>query len=238
MAGETVLFEGTTKKVLQAETDNQVVLEFKDSKSLFDGEKRAEFKGKGAVRLALTKIVFEYLESYNIPTHWGKILGENRVQVKKLEMLPIRVLIRNIAAGSLCERFNLKAGTPLKYPVLEYYLKDESLGNPMISESHAYAFDRCSPDEMKHISRLSSKVNAVLKAFMERRKLKLVDYTLEFGRLQNQIYLADEISPDNSRLWYIEDNGALKQNYFRLANNKAEESFRAILKHLTGDRNL
>ena len=238
MAGGTLLFEGSSKKVLQAETDNQVVLEFKDSKTQFDGEKRAEFKGKGAMRLSLTKIIFEYLESYNIPTHWGKILGENTVRVKKLDMLPIHVLIRNIAAGSLCERFNIKVGTPLKYPVLEYYLKDKSLGNPMISESHAYAFDRCSPDEMKHISRLSSKVNAVLKAFMERRKLKLVDYTLEFGRSQNQIFLADEISPDNARLWHIEEDGTLKQNYFRLTNNKAEESFREILHHLSGNRTL
>ena len=238
MAGETLLFEGSTKKVLQAETDNQVVLKFKDSKTQFDGEKRAEFKGKGEVRLALTKVVFEYLESYNIPTHWGKIIGKDQVQVKKMEMLPIRVLIRNIAAGTLCERFNIKAGTPLKYPVLEFYLKDKALGNPMISESHAYAFDRCTPDEMKHISRLSSKVNAVLKAFMERRRLKLVDYTLEFGRAQNQIYLADEISPDNARLWYIDESGTMKQNHFRLANSKAKESFREILTHLTGDRNL
>ncbi len=238
MASGTLLFEGSTKKVLQAETDNQVVLEFKDSKTNFDGEKRAEFKGKGAVRLALTKVVFEYLESYNIPTHWGKVIGPEQVQVKKMDMLPIRVLIRNIAAGSLCERFNIKAGMPLKYPVLEYYLKDEVLGNPMISESHAYAFDRCSPDEMKHISRLSSKVNAVLKAFMERRKLKLVDYTLEFGRSQKQIYLADEITPDNARLWYIDEGGTLKQNHFRLANSKAEESFREILERLTGNGSL
>lgn len=238
MAGGTLLFEGSTKKVLQAEAANQVVLEFKDSKTDFDGEKRSGFKGKGAVRLALTKVVFEYLESYNIPTHWGKVIGPDQVQVKKMDMLPIRVLIRNIAAGSLCERFNIKAGMPLKYPVLEYYLKDEALGDPMISESHAYAFDRCSPDEIKHISRLSSKVNAVLKAFIDRRKLKLVDYTLEFGRSQNKIYLADEITPDNARLWYIDEKGALKQNHFHLTNSKAEASFREILERLTGNGSL
>jgi len=229
-----LLYDGCTKRVLNAEKENYVILEFKDSETKYDHEKKAGFKDKGAARLALNRAIFDYLESYNIPTHCDSVLNDKCMQVKKLDMLPLKVVIRNIAAGSLCKRFQLKAGTQLKYPVLEYYLKDEELGNPLISESHAYAFGYSTPEEMKHISRLSSKVNAVLKAFMERRKLKLVDYQLEFGRLQNQIYLGDEITPDNARLWHIDENGKVKQNHFSFANSEAKKSYQEILVRLNG----
>lgn len=223
---------GSTKKVFSTEKDNQVVLEFVDSETRFDGDKLAKFAKKGEIRTALSKLIFEYLESYNIPTHWESSVDENRIKVKKLDMLPIKVMIRNIAAGSLCERFQIEKGTPLQYPVLEYYLKNTGLQNPIISESHAYAFGHATPEEMKHISRLSSKVNAVLKAYMERRKLKLVDYELEFGRYQNQIYLGDEITPDNARFWSINEKGGVVPNEFRFSNSKAEESYREILKRM------
>ena len=234
MADKQVIYNGNTKKLLNADSENHLVLEFKDSESVFDGEKKAKFKKKGASRLAITQAIFEYLDSYNIPTHWDSVVSDTMIRVKNLQMLPLKVLIRNIAAGTLCERFNLEAGTPLKYPILEYYLKDKKLEDPIISESHAYAFGHCTPEEMKHISRLSSKVNAVLKAFMERRKLKLVDYQLEFGRSQKQLFLADEITPDNARLWHIDETGNLKPNYFRFANSKAESSYNEILERLTG----
>lgn len=234
MADQQLVYEGSSKKVLNDDNENFYILEFKDSEAQFDGEKKAKFKFKSKLRVQLSKLVFEYLEGYNIPNHWDELVSDTQVKVKKLDMLPIRVIIRNIAAGSLCERFSLEAGIPIKYPVLEYYLKDKDLGNPLISESHAYAFGYATPEEMKHISRLSSKVNAVLKAFFERRKLKLVDYQLEFGRYQNQIHLGDEITPDNARLWHIDDEGKLKPNYFRFANSTAEKSFREILARLTG----
>ncbi len=234
MADQQLVYEGSSKKLLNAENENFYILEFKDSEANFDGEKKSKFKSKSKLRVQLSNYVFEYLEGYNIPTHWSELISETQVKVKKMDMLPIRVIIRNVAAGTLCERFSLIPGTPLKYPVIEYYLKDKDLGNPLISESHAYAFEYATPEEMKHISRLSSKVNAVLKAFFERRNLKLVDYQLEFGRYQNQIHLGDEITPDNARLWHMEDDGTLKPNHFRFANNSAEKSFREILARLTG----
>ena len=211
-----------------------MVLKFKDNEAQFEGEKRAKFRGKGAMRLALTKAIFEYLNSYNIPTHWDSAVSETEARVRKLDMLPISVHIRNIAAGTLCERFQLEPGTVLKYPVLEYYLKNAGLNHPMISESHAYAFGYATPEEMKHISRLSSKVNAVLKAYMDRRKLKLVDYRLEFGRCKGQIILGDEISPDNVRLWTVDASGAIKQNHFNFENSKASKSYREIVALLIG----
>lgn len=234
MADQQLVYEGSSKKVLSAEEDNSCILEFKDSEAKFDGEKKAKFKSKSNLRVKLSGLVFEYLEGYNIPNHWDEQLSEKQVKVKKLDMLPIRVIIRNVAAGTLCDRFALEPGTPLKYPVLEYYLIDNDLGSPLISESHAYAFGYATPEEMKHISRLSSKVNAVLKAFFERRKLKLVDYQLEFGRFQNQIYLGDEITPDNARLWHIDEDGSFKPNHFRFGNSSAEKSYNEILERLIG----
>ncbi len=234
MADRQIIYDGRTKKVLEADNDDFVVLEFKDSEARFENEKRAKFKEKGAMRLALSKAIFEYLNSYNIPTHWDSALSKTEARVRKLDMLPISVHIRNIAAGTICERFNLEPGTVLKYPVLEYYLKNAELGHPMISESHAYAFGYATPEEMKHISRLSSKVNAVLKAYMDRRKLKLVDYRLEFGRSKGQIVLGDEISPDNVRLWAVDASGAFKQKHFDFENSKASKSYKEIIALLVG----
>ena len=232
MADRQLIFDGHTKKVISAENEDFVILEFKDSETVFETEKKAKFKNKGALRVTITTAIFEYLDSYNIPTHLDAVISESQMRVKKLDMLPISVHIRNLAAGNICERFKLEPGTPLKYPVLEYYLKDENLGNPFISKSHAYAFGYATPEEMKHISRLSSKVNAVLKAFMERRQLKLVDYRLEFGRRRGQIVLGDEISPDNARLWHVDDEGKLTQNHFHFENSKAEKSYHEIVERL------
>lgn len=235
MAVKQLIHEGHTKKLLQAEKEHRAILEFKDADATYEGEKKARFKNKGQYKLSIVRYIFEYLEGYNIPTHWEGSVSENQALVKHLKMLPIRVMIHNFAAGSLSERFNLKPGTQLKYPIIEYYLKNEELGNPSIAESHAYAFGYATPEEMKHISRLSSKVNAVLKAYLERRKLKLVDYRLAFGRLQNKIFLADEISPDNARMWHIDDSGKMEPGHFRFTNNSASASYKEILSRLAGN---
>lgn len=235
MADKQLIYEGHFKKLLKAENERQVILEFKDAEAHHEDEKIARFKTKGQAKLSIVEAIFEYLEGYNIPTHWEKRKSENQALVKNLKMMPIRVLVRNVAAGKLCERFKLEPGTPLKYPVIEYYLKNEELGNPAIVDSHAYAFGYATPEEMKHLSRLSSKVNAVLKAYLERRKLKLVDYELAFGRQHNKIYLADEISPDKARLWHIDDSGEAQPKYFSFSNSKSEASFKEILNRLTGN---
>ncbi len=236
MTDRQIIYDGRTKQVLQADNNDVVILKFKDSEAQYEGEKRAKFKAKGAMRLTLSNVIFEYLNSYNIPTHWDTAINDTEARVKKLDMVPISVHIRNIAAGTICERFHLEPGTALKYPVLEYYLKNADLGHPMISESHAYAFGYATPEEMKHISRLSSKVNAVLKAYMDRRKLKLVDYRLEFGRSKGQIILGDEISPDNVRLWSVDASGSFKPNHFNFENSKAAKSYKEIMTLLVANR--
>lgn len=234
MKVKSIHHDGKTKCIYNTDVEEQVIIEFKDTESEFDGEKKAKFKNKSILKNTINNILFEFLESYNIPTHYKRKIDDNQILVKKLRMIPICVLIRNVAAGTLCDRFKIEKGTILKYPIIEYYLKDDKLNNPMILESHAYAFEYAAPEEMKYISRMTSKINAVLKSFLERRKIKLIDYKLEFGRYKNNLYLADEITPDTCRLWDIA-NENLDDKYFNMENNKAEQSYQEICKRLTGN---
>lgn len=232
MAEKVVLQDGKTKRIYETNKADQVILEFKDAESEFDGELKAKFKNKSVLKNNISEAIYEYLQGYNIPTHYKKRISEREMQVSKLEMIPIIVLVRNVAAGSLSKRFKVPKGNLLKYPVIEYYLKVNKLNNPMILESHAYAFEYATPDEMKHISRLALKVNAVMKAFFERRKLKLVDYQLEFGRTSKQILLGDEITPDTCRIWNIEDDDSLTQNHFSFENGRAQAAYKEIYERL------
>lgn len=234
MKGKSIHRDGKTKCIYTTDVDEQVIIEFKDADGKFDGEKKVKFKNKAVLKNTISHTLFEFLESYNIPTHYNRKINETQMLVKKLRMIPIYVIIRNVAAGTLIDRFNIDKGTVLKYPVIEYYLKDEKLDNPMILESHAYAFEYATPEEMKFISRMTSKINAVLKSFLERRNIKLIDYKLEFGRYKNTLCLADEITPDTCRLWDISD-GSLDEKYFNLENNKAEKSYQEICDRITGN---
>jgi len=234
LAEKKLLHKGTTKRIFASDDEQHVILQFNDVKSEFDGEIKSGFENKGKLRSAITAAIFEYLASYNIPTHLIRQAGENEIEVKKLTMIPVKVIVRNYAAGTLCARFSLAEGAELKYPILEYYLKDKKLNYPLITESHAYAFEYTTPEEMKHIARMASKVNAVLKAYLDRRKLKLIDYQLEFGRFEKQIYLGDEITPDTGRLWNILENGELDTKSLSYSSNKARSSYMEIHKRLLG----
>jgi len=232
LAQGQLLYDGKTKLIFTAEKPEQVIIEFKDNESIFDGDKKARFKDKAVLKNALNAAIFEYLNGYNIPTHFNKKLDEKRVLVKKLDMIPLKIIVRNIAAGTLCDRFQIEEGLPLKYPVIEYYLKSKKLGNLFISESHAYAFNYATPEEMKHIARLASKVNAVLKSYLERRKIKLIDYQLEFGRYQKLVLLGDEITPDTSRLWDIEAENKINKKRFNFTNSKAQAAYQELYNRL------
>ncbi len=232
MAEKKLLLKGKTKKFYLGDREGLLILQFSDEPTSFDGEMKSKFKNKSVYKSDISEAIFEYLHSYNIPTHFSKKYADNQLQVKKLEMIPIVIVIRNIAAGSLCKRFNVKEGMLLKYPVIEYYLKTDKKENVFIHESHAYAFDYASPEEMKHISRLALKINAVLKSFFERRNLRLVDYQLEFGRYHNQIYLGDEITPDTSRIWPIENGDPHLKKRYSFKNGAAEASYKEIHERL------
>lgn len=233
MADKKIMLEGTTKRIYAADKKDQIIIQFKDAETLYDGEKKSRFKNKGILKNNIAVHLFEYLCGYNIPNHFIARENDNGMRVKKLNMIPITVMVRNISAGTLVRRFRVEKGIVLKYPILEYYLRDEKLNNPMVLESHAYAFGYATPEEMKHISRLSSKVNAVLKSYLERRNLKLVDFKLEFGRTQNQIYVSDEITPDTARLWDI-SNGKVEEG-FSIQGKAAEKSYNEIYQRIIGE---
>ncbi|MBD3226266.1 MAG: phosphoribosylaminoimidazolesuccinocarboxamide synthase [Caldithrix sp.] len=232
---DTLFYEGSRKRISRAGKDDLLVLQFKDAETEFDGEKRSKFKNKCVLKTKITKTLFEYLEGYNVPNHYHTCLGTDSIEVFKLDMLPVKVMIRNVAAGSLCRRFAVEEGTMLKYPILEYYLQNDELEQQLISESHAYAFGYAQPEEMKHISRLASKVNAVLKSYFERRHVKLIDFQLQFGRCNNKIMVGDEISPDNFRIWEIKNGtNAFNKQTFSFKDEKAKKSYDELLIRLIG----
>ncbi len=231
---KALFHEGKCKKLYKTDNDREIILEFTDNEAEFDGEKRLSFEDKGHLKNKISRTLFEYLDGYNIPTHFQEQAAPKALEVRKLEMIPILVHVRNLAAGNLCKKFKIKQGQPLKYPVIEYYLKDNRLKDPMILESHAYAFGYADPEEMKHIARMASKINAVLKSFMERRQLVLVDFQLQFGRYQNQVMLGDEITPDTCRIWKMEENNGNKPQILDYSNHNGRELYHEIFERIAG----
>jgi phosphoribosylaminoimidazole-succinocarboxamide synthase len=201
MEKRELIYEGRAKKLYQTERPELIVQEFSDDASFFDGKKKAKVKNKGALNNQISSYLFEYLEGYHIPTHFVQQLSECEMLVKRLEIIPFEVVARNTASGSLSASYGLKDGIDLPHAILEHYLKGDHLPRPLLNEYHVLAMGLATPEELKLVNRMASKVNVVLKSFFERRSLKLVDFTLEFGRQSGKILLGDEISPDTCRLW-------------------------------------
>jgi len=210
-----ILVEGKTKKLYTVKEQNQLVMEFLNTLK-GDSKQKDTLKGKGAINTEISAFMFEYLASYNVPTHYIRKLDEKSLLVKKLDMIPIRLVIWNIATGNLAKRIGFKDGTILETPVLELYLKNTKLRNPFINDYHAYTLGLCDRNEMDVIIRIGSKVNAVLKSFFARKKLSLAYFSLEFGRYENQIMLGDEISPDTFSIWEVTEDGKLNKKTFEM----------------------
>ena len=198
------MYEGTTKNLYETEDSEYLIQEFKDSTSSYDNERRETIKGKSVINNEVSSYLFEYLEGFHVPTHFVKSLSNRDMIVRRIEMLPFIIIIRNTAAGSFCKRYGIEEGKELEYPISEYFLKNKDLQNPMINTSHVIAFGFATSEELRTIDRLASKINAVLKSFFDRRNLKLIDFQLEFGRYKNKILLGDELSIDTCRLWDAE----------------------------------
>jgi len=222
------LYEGKAKKIYSTENREQLIQEFKDDAITFEGQKREVVKGKGAINNQISAFLFNYLERFNIPTHYIKTLSPREMLIKSLEMIPVEIVIRNITAGSMVKRYGLEIGKELDCPVVEFYLKDDERHDPMINQSHIIPFGLANADEIKIIERIASKINAVLKSFFLRRQIKLVDFKLEFGRYQNKILLGDEISPDTCRFWDISTGEKSDKNPFRFDINNMENAYEGI----------
>lgn len=226
------IYEGKAKTLYETDEPEQLIQEFKDDATAFDGEKKGIIKGKGIINNKISGYLFEYLEGFHVPTHFNKIISNREMLIKRLDIIPIEIVIRNIAAGSLCKRYGIEEGKRLDYPIAEYYLKDDERHDPMINATHAVSFGYAKIDEIRTIDRLASKINAVLKSFFARRSLKLVDFKLEFGRYKNKILLGDEISPDTCRLWDEKTDEKLDKDRFRFDLGNVEMAYEEIKKRV------
>jgi len=228
----TLIYEGKTKRLYATEDPDLIIQEFTDDITASDGKKRGVIKGKGIVNNRISAYIFEYLSSYHIPTHFEKSISERAMLVKRLNMLPIKVVVRNIASGDFCHRYNIEEGKNLEQPILEFYLKNDSLSDPMINKHHATALGLAKPEEVDTITRYALKINAILKSFFLRRNVQLMDSKLEFGRYRDRLLLADEISPDTCHLWDVESGEKLDRDRFCQDLAGAEETYQEILKRV------
>jgi phosphoribosylaminoimidazole-succinocarboxamide synthase len=197
------IYEGKAKKLYTLKgKPNLLLQEFKDDATAFNAQKRGTILNKGIINCELTDIIFRYLAKRGIKTHLIKVISPNEMIIKRLKIVPVEVVVRNIAAGSLLKKTNFTEGQILKKPIIEFYYKDDALGDPMISDSHALAMKLATEKELKIIKRMAGKINKFLKPYFLKRGLRLVDFKLEFGKdKKGKIMLGDEITPDTCRLW-------------------------------------
>ena len=229
------IYEGKAKKVFATEDDNYCIVSYKDDATAFNGLKKGTITGKGVINNELTNFFMEMLEKEGIPTHHVKELNERETLVKRVKIVPLEVIVRNIAAGSLAKRLGLPEGTPMKHTVLEYCYKNDELGDPMVNDYHIYAMELATKEELDTIAAYSFKINDLLTAFLKTKSIILVDYKIEFGRLPDgTIVLADEISPDTCRFWDAETNEKLDKDRFRRDLGKVEDAYIEISKRVLG----
>ena len=232
MAVKEMIYEGKAKKVFATDQADEVLVSYKDDATAFNGEKKGTIVGKGVVNNRMSNHLMQMLEEKGIPTHYIKELSERDTIVKKVEIVPLEVIIRNKACGSFSKRYGVAEGTQLKQPTIEFSYKNDDLGDPLINTYHALALDLASEAEIAEIERLAFAVNDALIAYFETIDIELVDFKLEFGRYHDTIVLADEISPDTCRLWDIHTHARLDKDRFRRDMGDVEEAYLEVYKRL------
>lgn len=230
------VYEGKAKKVFKTEDPQLFIVDYKDDATAFNGEKKGTIVGKGVINNRVTNHLMKMLASKGIPTHLVEELSERETLVKKVTIVPIEVIVRNIAAGSLSKRLGLPEGTKMKSTVLEFCYKDDALGDPMINEYHIFAMGLATKEEIDLIADYSFKVNKYLSEFLKDLNIELIDFKLEFGKTDDgQIILADEISPDTCRFWDSTTGEKLDKDRFRRDLGNVEGAYQEIMKRLLGE---
>jgi len=230
------LYEGKAKKVFATSDPELYIVDYKDDATAFNGLKKGTISGKGSINNRVTNHLMKLLEKNGIPTHFVKELSERETVVKKVTIIPLEVIVRNIAAGSLAKRLGLEEGVRMKRTVLEYCYKDDALGDPMINEYHILAMEFATEEELKLIADYSLKINKVLTEYLADLGIELVDFKLEFGKTSDgTIVLADEISPDPCRFWDSATGKKLDKDRFRRDLGDVEDAYQEILKRLLGE---
>lgn len=233
---DQMLYEGKAKQVFKMENPDLYRIHYKDDATAFNGEKKGTIHDKGVLNNKITSFFFTMLNEAGIPTHFVERIDDRDQIVKALDIVPLEVIVRNIAAGSMAKRFGLEEGTPLQHPILEFCYKNDDLGDPFANESQITALGWATQDQLTTIKDITMKVNDILKNFLATKKVKLVDFKLEFGSHKGQILLGDEISPDTCRFWDADTNEKLDKDRFRRDLGNVEEAYHEMLFRLTGQR--
>ncbi|MEY8320182.1 phosphoribosylaminoimidazolesuccinocarboxamide synthase [Lachnospiraceae bacterium 46-61] len=228
-----MLYEGKAKKVYQTENKDLYIVDYKDDATAFNGLKKGSIAGKGVINNKMTNIVFQYLAQNGIENHFVKELSDRETLVKKVEIVPLEVIVRNIAAGSFSQKYGVEEGTQLNNAILEFSYKNDALGDPMINDMQITAIGIATIQELKTITESALKINELLKKFFIERDIILVDFKIEFGKYQNRIILADEISPDTCRLWDANTKQKLDKDRFRRDLGEVEEAYEEVWKRIT-----
>lgn len=227
------LYEGKAKKVFATADPDLCIVDYKDDATAFNGEKKGTIVGKGVVNNRMSNLLMQYLEENGIPTHFVKELSDRETLVKKVKIVPLEVIVRNITAGSLSKRLGIEEGIKLSRPVIEYSYKDDALGDPMVNDYHIFAMNYATPEELSEIASYALKVNALLSDYLLKKGIELVDFKLEFGKLSSgKIVLADEISPDTCRLWDSTTHKKLDKDRFRRDLGGVEDAYLEVYRRL------
>ncbi|MBS3886291.1 MAG: phosphoribosylaminoimidazolesuccinocarboxamide synthase [Dethiobacter sp.] len=234
MEKQELLYEGKAKRVYATADPDLVIVEYKDDATAFNGLKKGQINNKGVLNNRIAGYFFELLAAKGIASHYIRQLSAREMLVKKLQILKVEVVVRNLAAGSLAKRLGLEEGTSLRRPVLELYYKDDELQDPMINEYHLYALEIATEEQVRELTATSLKINEILIAVLQERQLVLVDFKLEFGLFHGSLLLGDEISPDTCRFWDAGTREKLDKDRFRRDLGGVEEAYEEILRRLTG----
>lgn len=230
------MYEGKAKKVFATDDENLCIVSYKDDATANNGLKKGTIMGKGVINNRVTNYLMKLVESKGVPTHFVEEINDRETVVKKVSIVPLEVIVRNIAAGSLAKRLGLEEGTKLKRTVLEYCYKDDALGDPMVNEYHILAMEYATKEELDLIAKYSFMVNDILTEYLKDANIELIDFKLEFGKTADgTIVLADEISPDTCRFWDSVTKEKLDKDRFRRDMGGVEDAYQEVMKRLLGE---
>lgn len=236
MEKKELLYEGKAKKVYATDDPEVLLVDYKDDATAFNGLKKGTIAGKGAINNRVTNYMMHILEKEGVKTHFVKELSARETLVKKVSIVPLEVIIRNISAGSFAKRYGVEEGIVFAEPTIEFSYKNDDLGDPLINEYHALALGLATKEEIETIKAMAFKVNDVMKKFFKNLRVDLVDFKLEFGRLPDgTIVLADEISPDTCRFWDSETHEKLDKDRFRRDLGNVEDAYNEMMKRILGE---
>ena len=232
MENSVLLYEGKAKKIYSTDKKDEVIVYYKDDATAFNGIKKAQIENKGILNNSITSMLFELLEKKGVRTHFIKKIDDRQQLCKKVEIVPLEVIVRNVAAGSMAKRYGIVEGTKLKTTVLELSYKNDELGDPLINDYHAVAMGLATFEELLEIYGLASEINDILKEVFLKQDINLIDFKLEFGRFNGEILLADEISPDTCRFWDVKTGEKLDKDRFRRDLGNVTEAYEEILSRI------